>query len=51
MKNSDYTIYRGFHLVLNDIRDDDERVLLSYQGKDCSHSSAFATRMFEQKQL
>ena len=34
MRNNDYTVFRGEHLILSDIRDDDDRVLLSlYWGK------------------
>ncbi|WP_088655844.1 hypothetical protein [Geofilum rhodophaeum] len=34
MRNSDYTFFKGLHLELSNIRDDDERVLLSYKGEN-----------------
>ncbi len=38
MRNNTYTVFRGEHLMLSDIRDDDDNVLLSYVGDDCPFS-------------
>lgn len=35
MRNNTYTVFREEHLILSDIRDDDDNVLLSYIGDDC----------------
>lgn len=37
MRNNTYTVFRGEHLMLSDIRDDDN-VLLSYIGDNCPFS-------------
>lgn len=35
MRNGIYTYFRSYHLRLNTIRDDDEKVVIYFDGKDC----------------
>ncbi|MBL3656924.1 hypothetical protein [Fulvivirga sediminis] len=34
-RNGQYTKYKGFHLMIQTIRDDDDKIILIWIGKDC----------------
>lgn len=35
MRNGAYTIYQGYDLIINTIRDNDDKVILTYKGEVC----------------